>query len=284
MISPRRASITGRRVALVAARIRPSPVSSITEFHLGMGGRTHQFLLEAGAGGERFAGHTDFTVPLGGGFRFMLSDAIALRIDGIVEYVENPTAATFGFPPTVGVNERAARSTNVEMRAGFSWILGNSKPAPPPPPPAPAPAPRQEAPPPRREAPPPPPAAPDRSGIIRDSLAAVDRARASLQAKIFFDFDRSETFARISKRFSTRSCRFFARIRMFASASKAMPTNAVPTSTTWHSASAARRSRASISLITASTPDASTSRAMVRSGRSVRSTQRVSAVAGIVAT
>jgi peptidoglycan-associated lipoprotein len=158
----------------------------------GMGGRTHQFLLEAGAGGERFAGHSDFTVPLGGGFRFMLSDAIALRLDGIVEYVENPTAATFGFPPVVGVNERAARSTNVEMRAGLSWIIGNSKPAPAPPPPAPAPAPRQEAPQPRRQPPPPPPAAPDRSGIIRDSIAAVDRARASLQAKILFDFDRSE--------------------------------------------------------------------------------------------
>src|SRR5438045_1340438 len=69
-----------------------------------MGGRTHQLLLEAGAGGERFAGHTDFTVPLGGGFRFMLGDMVALRLDGIVQYVENPTAATFGFPPTPGVN------------------------------------------------------------------------------------------------------------------------------------------------------------------------------------
>jgi peptidoglycan-associated lipoprotein len=159
-----------------------------------MGGRTHDFLLEAGAGGERFGGHTDFTAPLGGGFRFMLGDALALRIDGIVEYVENPTAASFGFPVTAGVNKKAARSTNVEMRAGLSWLLGNSK-APPPPPPAPAPAPRQEAPPPppRRETPPPPPpAAPDRSGIIRDSLAAVDRARTNLQAKIYFDFDRSE--------------------------------------------------------------------------------------------
>jgi peptidoglycan-associated lipoprotein len=157
----------------------------------GMGGRTHDFLLEAGAGGEKFGGHTDFTVPLGGGFRFMLSDAIALRIDGIVEYVENPTAATFGFPVVEGVNPKAARSTNVEMRAGFSWVPGNSKPTPPPVA-APAPAPRQEAPPPPRRETPPPPAAPDRSGIIRDSLAAVGRARASLEAKIFFDFDRSE--------------------------------------------------------------------------------------------
>src|SRR5262249_4868391 len=34
----------------------------------GLNGLTHQFLLEAGAGAERFAGHNDFTVPLGAGF------------------------------------------------------------------------------------------------------------------------------------------------------------------------------------------------------------------------
>lgn len=160
----------------------------------GLGGRTHQLLLEAGAGGERFADHSDFTVPLGGGLRFMLGDIVALRFDGIVQYVENPTASTFGFPVTVGVNRTAARSSNVEIRAGLSFLLGNGKAAPPPPPPvvatAPPPAPRQEPPPPRRE--PPPPAAPDRSGIIRDSLAAVNRAREALLAKVYFDFDRAE--------------------------------------------------------------------------------------------
>ena len=160
----------------------------------GLGGRTHQMLLEAGAGGQRFADHMDFTVPLGGGFRFMLGDHVALRLDGIVEYVENPTAATFGFPVVVGVNRTAARSSNVELRAGLSFMLGNRKAEPPPPPPpAPVVAPpprREEPPPPRREAPPPPP--PDRSGIIRDSLAAVSRARDALVAKVYFDFDRSE--------------------------------------------------------------------------------------------
>ncbi len=167
---------------------RPSGSSSMQTFTgqvnygipFGLGGMTHQLLLEAGAGAQRFAGHNDFTVPLGGGFRFMLTDAIALRLDGLVQYVENPTAATFDFPVTPGINSKAARSTNVEIRAGLSWIFGNSKPAPPPPPPPPAPTP---APPPRpappRPAPPPPPPAPeDRSGIIRDSIAAVvPRAR-----------------------------------------------------------------------------------------------------------
>jgi peptidoglycan-associated lipoprotein len=158
----------------------------------GLGGQTHHLILEAGAGGERFAGHTDFTVPLGGGLRFMLGNVVALRFDGIVEYVENPTASTFGFPPVVGVNATAARSTNVEVRAGLSFLLGNSKPAPPPPPVV-ATTPPERAP--ERPTPQPtqaPPAAPDRSGIIRDSLAAVASARAALEARVYFDFDRSE--------------------------------------------------------------------------------------------
>ncbi|HXT18721.1 MAG TPA: peptidoglycan-associated lipoprotein Pal [Gemmatimonadaceae bacterium] len=156
----------------------------------GLGGHTHQLLLEAGAGGERFGGHTDFTVPLGGGFRFMLGDVVALRFDGIVQYVENPTAATFGFPPVVGVNPKAARSTNVEIRGGLSFLLGNHH-APPPPPPAPAPVEqRREAPPPRTEPPPPPvrmAPAPN-----RDSIDRVNRDREALLAKLYFDFDRSE--------------------------------------------------------------------------------------------
>jgi peptidoglycan-associated lipoprotein len=158
----------------------------------GAGGRTHHLLLEAGAGAERFASHNDFSVPLGGGFRFALSDALALRLDGIVEYVENPTAAVFNFPAGVAVNPKAARSTNVELRAGLSFMLGGNKAPPPPPPVAAAPPPQREAPPPpppTRQAPPPPP---DRSGIIRDSLAAVSRAREALLAKVYFDFDRSE--------------------------------------------------------------------------------------------
>jgi peptidoglycan-associated lipoprotein len=63
------------------------------------------------------------------------------------------------------------------------------------PPPAPAPV-ASAPPPPQREAPPPPrrepPPPPDRSGIIRDSLAAVAHAREALLAKVYFDFDRSE--------------------------------------------------------------------------------------------
>jgi len=157
----------------------------------GVGGRTHHLLLEAGAGGERFASHNDFSVPLGGGLRIALSDALALRFDGIVEYVENPTALTFDFPTTVAVNPKAARSSNVELRAGLSFMLGHHKA----PPPAPAPV-AAAPPPPQREAPPPPvrqePPPPDRSGIVRDSLAAVARVREALLAKVYFDFDRSE--------------------------------------------------------------------------------------------
>jgi peptidoglycan-associated lipoprotein len=89
------------------------------------------------------------------------------------------------------VNKTAARSSNVEIRAGLGFLLGNGKPVPPPPPVvATAPPPRQETPPPAPR--PTPPPAPDRSGIIRDSLAAVNRAREALLAKVYFDFDRAE--------------------------------------------------------------------------------------------
>ncbi|HEY4133230.1 MAG TPA: peptidoglycan-associated lipoprotein Pal, partial [Gemmatimonadaceae bacterium] len=153
----------------------------------GLGGGTHQFLLEAGAGSEQFGGHTDFTVPLGAGFRFVLGDVVALRFDGIVQYVENPTAATFGFPPVTGTNETAARSSNVELRAGLSFLLGNSHKASPPPA-APVSAP------PRRSEPPAPPARvrPPAPEPNRDSINAVNSARAALLAKLYFDFDRSE--------------------------------------------------------------------------------------------
>lgn len=155
----------------------------------GMGGRTHHFLLEGGVGGQRFDGHNDFSLSPGGGFRFSLSDVVKLRLDGIVEYVENPTAATFGFPPVVGVNPTAARSTNVEIRAGLSFLTGTKRPAPAPPPPVVT----QQQPPQQQpqQAPPaqqtPPPAGPN-----TDSIAAANRARETLQAVVYFDFDRSE--------------------------------------------------------------------------------------------
>ncbi|HEV8217520.1 MAG TPA: OmpA family protein [Gemmatimonadaceae bacterium] len=158
----------------------------------GMGGRTHHFLLEAGAGAQRFASHTDFSVPLGAGFRFALNDVLALRFDGIVEYVENPTAATFGFPPVIGVNSQAARSTNVELRAGLSFMLGNRTPAPPPV----VAQTRPTPPPPRQEPPQQPPARIDTTRppprVNTDSINAVNRAREALLAKLYFDFDRSE--------------------------------------------------------------------------------------------
>ncbi len=158
----------------------------------GMGGRTHHLLLEAGAGAQRFASHTDFSVPLGGGFRFGLTDALALRLDGIVEYVENPTAAAFGFPPVIGVNSEAARSTNLELRAGLSFMLGNRRAAPPP-----VVAQTRPTPPaPRQEPPQPPPARIDTArpapAVNTDSINAANRAREALLAKLYFDYDRAE--------------------------------------------------------------------------------------------
>lgn len=159
----------------------------------GLGGKTHDLILEGGAGGQRFASHTDFAVPMGGGFRLHFSDALALRLDAVVEYVENPTAATFGFPQQIGVNGAAAQSTNLQIRAGLSWLLGSTHA--PPPAPAPAPPPRQA--PPARVEPTPPPArvepAPPKPNT--DSLDAVNRAREALLAAVYFEFDRSELTA-----------------------------------------------------------------------------------------
>lgn len=157
----------------------------------GMGGRTHHLLIGGGVGGQRFDGHNDFSLSPGGGFRFMLADAVSLRLDGLVEYVENPTAATFGFPPVVGVNKTAARSTNVEIRVGLSFLTGYGKAPVVTPPPTvvtqqPPPTRPAETPPPTRQAPPPAPR------DNRDSLAAVARARETLQAVVLFEFDRSE--------------------------------------------------------------------------------------------
>ncbi len=156
----------------------------------GFAGQTHDLIVEGGVGGQRFASHTDFSVPYGGGLRIHFNNAVALRLDAIVEYVENPTAATFGFPPVVGVNPAAAQSTNLEIRAGLSWLLGNSKAAPPP---APAPPPpRREAPPPRTEPPAPPARIAPAPGPNTDSINAVNRAREALLAPVYFDFDHSE--------------------------------------------------------------------------------------------
>jgi len=177
---------------------RPVGSSSVQTFNgqinfnlpFGLGGQTHDLILEGGVGGQRFASHTDFSAPYGGGLRIHFNNAVALRLDAIVEYVENPTAATFGFPPVIGVNSAAARSTNFEVRAGLSFLLGNSKAAPPP---APAPPPPQrQAPPPRTEPPAPPMRVAPAPGPNTDSINAVNRAREALLASVYFDFDHSE--------------------------------------------------------------------------------------------
>jgi len=157
----------------------------------GLGGQTHDLILEGGVGGQRFASHTDFSAPYGGGLRIRFSNAIALRLDAIVEYVENPTAATFGFPPVLGRNSAAARSTNLELRGGLSFLLDSSK-APPPPPPAPVAQPQREVPPPRTEPVAPPARVAPAPGPNTDSISAVNRAREALLAPVYFDFDHSE--------------------------------------------------------------------------------------------
>lgn len=177
----------------------------------------NEFLISGGLGGENGDGATDFSMTPGIGYRWHLTDNIALRFDGLVEYVENPTDRLFSFPPPAGtqtVNKSAARSSNVELRIGLSFRLGGEAEAPPPPPPAPRPrvnqdsidaARRREA---QAQA---DAAAAARARARADSIAAADRARqnaidaanraaadaaarlrATLEAKIYFDLDKSD--------------------------------------------------------------------------------------------
>jgi peptidoglycan-associated lipoprotein len=152
--------------------------------------KSNQFMFGGGVGGQRFGGHTDFSASPDVGLRFVWWDHIALRFDGLVEYVENPTAATFGFPPVIGSNRSAARSTNTEVRGGVSFLLGKAAPKSPPPPVVAqlqAPPPRTEPQPqPRRELPAPAPTP------NRDSIAAAERARETLVARVYFEFDKSD--------------------------------------------------------------------------------------------
>jgi peptidoglycan-associated lipoprotein len=148
--------------------------------------RSNHFMFGAGAGGQTFGGHTDFSFTPDVGFRFVWWDHVALRFDGLVEYVENPTAITFGYPPSTGVNISAARSTNTEIRGGLSFLLGKAPPPAPPPAPVVAQTPPESRPVPQAQ-PTAPPAEPN-----RDSLEAVNRAREALLAKVYFEFDRSE--------------------------------------------------------------------------------------------
>ena len=156
----------------------------------GFAGSTSQFTFGGGAGGQRFGGHTDFSASPDVGVRLNVGH-VGLRFDGIVEYVENATAATFGFPAVIGRNTAAARSTNVELRGGVAILLGKQPPPRRPRRPSSRSGKRRRRAPSRR-----------RSRVAscrrrrptpnRDSIAAVDRAREALLAKVYFEFDHSE--------------------------------------------------------------------------------------------
>ena len=144
-----------------------------------------QIILGAGAGGQRVEGKTDFSASPGAGVRFMLGPVVALRFDGLVEWVENhhvPGATTLN----------AQRSRNVEIRGGLS-LLTRTRKVPPPARPAvvaqarPEPKPVTTEPvPERREVAPTPPR------DNRDSIEAVNRAREALTTRVLFEFDQAE--------------------------------------------------------------------------------------------
>ncbi len=148
------------------------------DFGIPFGSQSHirQLLLEAGAGAARSGGVSNLAVPLGAGLRVMFNDVFGLRFDALADIIHSSST----------VASASSSTTNLELRGGLSFLLGNHQPAPP----APAPvvtagAPRPAPEPPRHEAPPPP-------HDNRDSLAAVNRARDALVQKVFFEFDKSD--------------------------------------------------------------------------------------------
>jgi len=84
-------------------------------------------LVGVGFGGETVDGGRDFSLSPSLGYRWNLNNTVSLRFDGLVEYVENPADKRFAFPTLVGTNSNAARSSNVELRAGLSFLLGNDR-------------------------------------------------------------------------------------------------------------------------------------------------------------
>ncbi len=171
----------------------------------------NQVLIGVGFGGETVDGGRDFSLSPAIGYRWNLNQNVALRFDGLVEYVENPADSRFAYPTVaVGNNPNAARSSNVELRAGLSFLLGNGSEA------APAPTPKppvinqdsiDQA---RRADSIAQAEAAAREKARQDSIAAAARARqdsidaansaraaeaarltAALETKIFFDYDKS---------------------------------------------------------------------------------------------
>ena len=150
-------------------------------------------ILSGGAGGTRLDAHSDFLLSPEIGIRKMLGNVFAVRFDVSGMIAPNPNSATFKFPPVAPArNDQAAYLTNYQARLGLSLLLGNTRPYEPPPVfrAEPMPAPMPEPAPPPRAAPAPAPAPAPR--FNQDSADAANRARALLNAPIYFDFDKSE--------------------------------------------------------------------------------------------
>ena len=166
--------------------LRVVPVAARLNFNFPFGAR-NAFILGAGASrtfyqdpASRFyRGIDEDQATVGGaynwgasglaGVRVGLGQRVALRLDGVADYLPEPKFANFG------------------VRAGLSLLLGGARPA----------APAEPPPPPVDTTTPPPPVdttpvAPPPPDTAGEGLrAAQEAARAALTAVIYFDFDRS---------------------------------------------------------------------------------------------
>ena len=168
------------------SNLRVVPVAARLNFNFPFGAR-NAFILGGGAsrtfyqspGSPYYRGVDEDNATVGGaynwgasglaGVRVGLGQRVALRLDGVADYLPEPKFANFG------------------VRAGLSLLLGGARPAEPaepPPPPV-----DTTTPAPVDTAPTPAPVEPDTAG--QGLRAAQEAARAALTAVIYFDFDRS---------------------------------------------------------------------------------------------
>ncbi len=81
-------------------------------------------ILSAGAGGDRLDAHSDFILSPEVGLRAMLTSALAIRFDVAGMIALNPQSRTFKNPLATVRNDEATYLSNFQARAGLSLVLG----------------------------------------------------------------------------------------------------------------------------------------------------------------
>jgi hypothetical protein len=103
------------------------PLASLMQLVVGAGGVRTNYAFDGGTGADADSAITSYGVSGLAGLRFVLASPLAIRVDGVADYMPN---------------HEPDANLNLHARAGLSLLLGGVRPAPlpvaPPPPPPPA--------------------------------------------------------------------------------------------------------------------------------------------------